>query len=121
MEPIFGFLFYIVAVIVVVVVAKKRGQKAWLYGLACVIGAPLLVILISASGGSGNAAGFGAFLVPIGALFVALSNNTSEQAAVVKGESGDFRKCPFCAESVRKEAVKCKHCGSDLASSNSAA
>ncbi len=27
------------------------------------------------------------------------------------------RKCPFCAEYVKSEAIKCKHCGSDLSSS----
>ena len=26
------------------------------------------------------------------------------------------KKCPFCAEDVKVEAVKCKHCGSDLSS-----
>lgn len=25
-----------------------------------------------------------------------------------------YKKCPFCAETVRAEAAKCKHCGSDL-------
>lgn len=25
-----------------------------------------------------------------------------------------MRKCPFCAEMVKQEAVKCKHCGSDI-------
>ena len=24
------------------------------------------------------------------------------------------RRCPFCAESVKLEAMKCKHCGSEL-------
>lgn len=28
--------------------------------------------------------------------------------------SGVARQCPFCAERIRIEAVKCKHCGSDI-------
>lgn len=34
-----------------------------------------------------------------------------EQAAIA---SGAARKCPSCAELVKAEAVKCRHCGSDL-------
>ncbi|MDP3720325.1 MAG: zinc ribbon domain-containing protein [Acidobacteriota bacterium] len=35
--------------------------------------------------------------------------------------SGQFRKCPYCAESVKTEAVICKHCGKSLGSAGSVA
>ncbi len=29
-------------------------------------------------------------------------------------DADELKVCPFCAELVKKSAVKCKHCGSDL-------
>lgn len=113
MEPIFGFALYIAAAAIVWIVASKRGRPGWAFFLGCLLAGPAVVMLVgAASGGSGVAAGIAAFLVPIVALVIALAMPTSEQAAVQAGSHGDFKKCPFCAESIRKEAVKCKHCGS---------
>lgn len=114
MAPIFGFTLFFFACVVVAVVARKRGRSAILYPLASAAGAFFLVIITSNVGGGGLAAGFMAFLAPAIALFVLISSKNSEQLAVESGSHGNYRKCPFCAEPVRKEAVKCKHCGSDL-------
>lgn len=56
----------------------------------------------------------GVLFGPIGvllALVVAKNQAAIDQRAIAAGES---RKCPMCAEVVKREAVVCKHCGSPL-------
>jgi predicted RNA-binding Zn-ribbon protein involved in translation (DUF1610 family) len=43
-------------------------------------------------------------------LDVALS-----QAENVATQDKDVKECPFCAEVIKRKAIKCKHCGADLA------
>lgn len=54
------------------------------------------------------------FLSPLIGLIVALASKSAQQIAREEGSYGEYKKCPFCAESIRAEAVKCKHCGSAL-------
>lgn len=74
--------------------------------------------------------GFGIFILsvllsPLVGIIVALAMQRGEQvqasAVVHGGVSREYLKCPFCAEAVRFEALKCKHCGSDLSTSEIAA
>lgn len=118
MEPIFGFMLYFVATLIVSIIASKRGRSGLLVFIACVAGGFVLAILINNVGGS-SWAGLGAFLAPVAALIWALSASTSSQLAVEHGSHGDYKKCPFCAEPVRREAIKCKHCGSALGDAQS--
>lgn len=59
--------------------------------------------------------GFLLFIIAlVHSLVIKKDAKVAEQEMIADG----MRKCPFCAEMVRKEAVKCKHCGSDLTPSN---
>lgn len=48
-------------------------------------------------------------LPPIG-----IDDEKSREIARKFGVSALYRKCPSCAELVQKEAIRCKHCHSDL-------
>jgi hypothetical protein len=118
MEPIFGFAIFLAACGIVALVARKKGRSAAMFFFGSAIPALPLVLLVSAVLGNdpskGGSMALAAFLSPLVGLVVAIMVKNKEQMAVETGDFGDYRKCPFCAESVRKEAVKCKHCGSEI-------
>ncbi|MCX5817807.1 MAG: zinc ribbon domain-containing protein [Proteobacteria bacterium] len=78
----------------------------------------IVAAVIANSRGRGGCGWFiiGTLLGPF-ALIVAFLPSATQKAmdkAAERGEYGKFKKCPFCAEIVKIEAVKCKHCGSEL-------
>jgi hypothetical protein len=117
MDAMTGFLIYFAFAILIAVIAFKKGLTWWLYFVAVIALGPLSVMGLSeathATQSSSDAA-FAAFMVPILALCIVLFRPNAREIAAEKGEFGDFKKCPYCAESVRKEAVKCRHCGSSF-------
>lgn len=55
--------------------------------------------------------GFLLFIVAlIHSLFITKKDSSDSNHQL----GSDMRKCPLCAEAVKIEAIKCKHCGSDI-------
>lgn len=78
----------------------------------------LVAAAIANSKGRGGCGWFilGMLLGPFSLVvaFLPSMSTVHENKARRTGESGDYKKCPFCAEAVRKDAIRCKHCGSNL-------
>lgn len=84
-------IFWLVCAIVVAVAAKGRGRSAlaW-FILACLI-SPLLAVIL-----------------------LALLRRADDGPSYMERHEGKARKCPFCAEYIKREAIVCKHCGRDI-------
>lgn len=74
-----------------------------------------LSIAVGMFASSRGRSGFGWFLISIlfsplvGFVFVLLAGDKKKEA-----EASSLVVCPFCAESIKSEAVVCKHCGKDV-------
>ncbi len=105
---LFGFLAFFGLTALATTVASRRAKRGIVTFLACCVLGFAAVPLTVSVGGSGVAAAMAAFAVPLLALMWACVAQSSQEIAVENGAHGDYKKCPFCAESVRKEAIKCK-------------
>jgi hypothetical protein len=108
------FLF-ISAIAALVANMKGRGWKLFLKmnGAAIVIDVFMMIVFPDL-----ESRRLGVTLVILAGGVVALGlvicSPNSMQIAVRDGQYGEYKRCPFCAEPVRKEAVKCKHGHSQL-------
>ena len=84
------FLIFIILIVLshlVGVYAKKRGRSYWGHTLSSL------------------------FLSPLIGFLIVIALPVSEDGLL---NSGNFKMCPHCAETVKKQALICKHCKKDI-------
>ena len=58
--------------------------------------------------------GISLFFIPFYPKRCVVCGNDSREMPFSSNNNVDKRICPFCAEEIKKDAIKCKHCGSML-------
>lgn len=83
------------------------------------IGWLIFAVVVGVAASARGRSGFGWFLIallisPLVALILVLVMKKTEPPIAQPAVPTDERTCPFCAETIKKAATKCRHCGSDI-------
>jgi hypothetical protein len=103
-----GAFIWLVAIGLGIFAQQAKGRNGWAWGGGTMFLCSIGNVYIDAVGGSSLY--WECFVFGAAALLL-LGQPT--QNANVESDADVTRRCPFCAEDIKSEAVICKHCGSD--------
>lgn len=101
------------------------GGLLWLIALLCFMGAFGMDTSVSTGAGGRvhniglmrtqeNAILLGIGLFIAGAIFLAIGGRRTAPVGDATLDAKDTKKCPFCAESIKKEAILCRFCSKEI-------
>jgi hypothetical protein len=102
-------VFWIFCIVITVILAANKGRSMLGWGILSLFVGPLAWVVyilppLQQEGQTGSAVQ-AMSAIPVQSLSRPVPGDTDGQ---------DWKTCPYCAEQVRRKAIKCKHCLSDL-------